>query len=335
VQKQEQEIELFLDSIKSKETKIKYSIYLKKYLVITGIDNPLSEKDPRVIERQIIHFIIKMKKEGKSHGAIHNYVSKILSFYKINDVILNTTKITRFVPEQRKVKKDRGYTHEEISKMLEIADERMRVVMLLLASTGMRIGAIPSLKIRNVDDVKIIVYENDKEEYFTFITPECKKAIDSYIDMRSRYGEKINDDSFLIREQFGIRDKFAIGTPKGIGSEVLQWKLRDIARRSNVRSKQVPIAHGFRKFFTTQTVNSKINREIREMLLGHKIGLASCYYRPTEEEMHLENEKATIDNFTIDPSNRLQRKVEMLTIEKSRLDRIEEKMLKMEQMYQK
>ena len=88
------------------------------------------------------------------------------------------------------------------------------------------------------------------------------------------------------------------------------------------------------RFFTTQLINSKVNSEIREMLLGHKIGLASCYYRPTEEEMYEEYGKA-IDNLTIDPANRLQRKIETLTIEKSRLDRIEEKMLKMEQMYQK
>jgi hypothetical protein len=45
--------------------------------------------------------------------------------------------------------------------------------------------------------------------------------------------------------------------------------------------------------------------------------------------------KKAIDTLTIDPANRLQRKVEILTIEKSRLDRIEEKMLKMEQMCQK
>jgi hypothetical protein len=92
--------------------------------------------------------------------------------------------------------------------------------------------------------------------------------------------------------------------------------------------------HGFRKFFTTQLINSNLNPEIREMLLGHKIGLASAYYRPTEEEMHEEYSKA-IDNLTIDPANRLQRKIETLTIEKSRLDRIEEKMRQMEQMYQK
>ena len=311
MQKQEEETDLFFHSSKSKETRIKYSSYLKKYLEITGIENPLSERDPRLIERQIIDFIIKMKREEKNWGAIHNYVAMILSFYKINDVILNTTKISRFMPEQRRVKKHRGYTREEISKMLEIADERMRVVILLLSSTGMRIGAIPSLRISNVDENKITVYENAKEEYFIFITPECKNAIDSYIDMRSRYGEKINDNSFLIREQFDIRDKFAIGACKGIGREVLQWKLRDIARRSNVRTKEVPIAHGFRKFFMTQCVSSKVNPEIREMLLGHKIGLATAYYRPTDEEIYQEYLKA-VDLLTINEENRLKIENEQL-----------------------
>jgi hypothetical protein len=50
--------------------------------------------------------------------------------------------------------------------------------------------------------------------------------------------------------------------------------------------------------------------------------------------MHEEYSRA-IDNLTIDPGNRLQRKIETLMIEKSRLDRIEEKMRHMEQMYQK
>lgn len=49
----------------------------------------------------------------------------------------------------------------------------MRSVILLLTSTGMRIGAISTLKISNVDNTKITVNEKDKEEYFTFITPEC------------------------------------------------------------------------------------------------------------------------------------------------------------------
>ena len=331
MQKQEGEIELFMDSIKSKETRIKYSSYLKKYMKLQGLNDPLHETNPRLIEREIIDFIIKMKKEGKNWGAIHNYVSMIVSFYKINDVALNTTKITRFMPEHRKVKKDRDYTHEEISKLLEFADERMRVVILLLASTGMRIGAIPSLRIRNLQNNKITVYENDKEEYFSFITPECKEAINSYLDMRSRYGEKLTDDSFLIREQFDIRDNFAIGKCKRIGREVLQWKLRDIARRSNVRSKEVPIAHGFRKFTMKQFVDSKINIEIREMLLGHKIGLASAYYRPTEQEMYEEYMKA-VNSLTINEENRLKIKVELLESEKNEITRMRNELDQMKAM---
>ena len=55
------------------------------------------------------------------------------------------------------------------------------------------------------------------------------------------------------------------------------------------------------------------------MLLGHSIGLASAYYKPTEDEMLVEYLKAA-DNLTINEENRLRKKVEMLTIEKSKVD---------------
>jgi hypothetical protein len=40
-------------------------------------------------------------------------------------------------------------------KLLEFADERMKVVILLQSSTGMRIGAIPGLRLRNLEKVEI------------------------------------------------------------------------------------------------------------------------------------------------------------------------------------
>jgi integrase len=70
--------------------------------------------------------------------------------------------------------------------MLGVADERMKIVILFLASSGIRIGAIPLIKMRNLQENKITVYESTNEEYYTFITPERKKAIDFYLDFRSR-----------------------------------------------------------------------------------------------------------------------------------------------------
>jgi len=328
-------VKLFLKSCRSSATKQNYEVSFQKYIEFVGENNLFFDNNPRLIEAKIIEFILSLRDEEKSYYAISNYLYPIKAFYRINDIVLNIYKISKFMPERIKVNRDRSYTHEEIDKMLEIADERMRVVILLLASSGIRVGAIPSIKLHNIQDSKVTVYESTNEEYFTFVTPECKKAIDFYLDFRSRYGEKLNDNSYLIREQFDIRNP---GKPRHVIHKTLQWNLRTLAIKCGIRKPKtlhyVMVAHGFRKFFTTQLINSKVNSEIREMLLGHKIGLASCYYRPTEEEMYEEYGKA-IDNLTIDPANRLQRKIETLTIEKSRLDRIEEKMLKMEQMYQK
>jgi len=303
-----QELELFFQSIKSEETRKNYRNTLKSY----GYHN-LTITDAKTIEMQIINHIIKLKGEGKSWGVIHNHVSALKAYYQINDVVLNIRKIGKFMPEQRKVRKDRAYTHQEISKMLEIADSRLRVVILLLASSGMRIGAISLLKLKHVQNYQIIAYEKTKEEYFTFMTPECKKAIDDYLDMRSRYGEKLGDNSPLIREEFNIR---GIKKAKHIATKTLQFKLYHLSKRAGTHNGEVALAHGFRKFFTTQLVNSKINPEIREMLLGHKIGLASAYYRPTEEEMSQEYTKA-VNNLTINEENRLRMKVEKLEVEKT------------------
>ena len=56
------------------------------------------------------------------------------------------------------------------------------------------------------------------------------------------------------------------------------------------------------------------------MLLGHKIGLASCYYRPTQEEMFQEYQKA-FDNLTINEENKLKLELEQkIQVEKTQFE---------------
>lgn len=143
------------------------------------------------------------------------------------------------------------------------------------------------------------------------------------------YGEKLNDDSYLIREQFDVR---CPAKPKQFKREALQYKLYDLCKRCGIDKKDIAVAHGFRKFFTTQLVNSKINPEIREMLLGHKIGLASAYYRPTEQEMLDEYQKATND-LTINEENRLKIKVKLLEGEKTNYEKLDAKIDAMQRQF--
>lgn len=80
--------------------------------------------------------------------------------------------------------------------------------------------------------------------------------------MRKRYGEKLTADSFVIREQFDIRDPPK--KSKAVKAETLARKIYDLSTRSGIRDKELPICHSFRKFFTTQLVNTRINPEIRD-----------------------------------------------------------------------
>jgi site-specific recombinase XerD len=281
----------------------------------------LPDKEPKIID------YILQQKGFKSRQLTINTLKK---FYEMNDVILNWKKITCYMGEEQKLNEDRCYTHEEIQRLLNVCDLRMKMIVLLMASSGMRIGALPTLCLGQISkhNTTVTVYAGTKDKYITFITPECKAVIDSYLAYRVRSGEKLGPDSPLIRKQFDINDleqvrkqsePVALHTlSKGLENYLIKAGLRSIDHTANKR-KEIARAHGFRKFFTTQLINSKVNPEIREMLLGHSIGLAGAYYKPTEDEMLDEYMKAA-DNLTINEENRLRKKVEVLTIEKSKVD---------------
>jgi hypothetical protein len=81
-----------------------------------------------------------------------------------------------------------------------------------MASSGIRVGAISLIQLKHLQKLddnniyKITVYPEDREEYFTFCSPECTSAIDYYLDYRRRNGEQLEAKSYLIREQFDIND---------------------------------------------------------------------------------------------------------------------------------
>lgn len=58
-----------------------------------------------------------------------------MTYYDLNEVILNKKKIYRYLGEEEEPIENRGYIREEIAKMLEVCDERVKALILLLAST--------------------------------------------------------------------------------------------------------------------------------------------------------------------------------------------------------
>jgi hypothetical protein len=333
---------LLLNSVKSPYSQKKYTDNLRKYLRTHGYDSAeqLLSKGHKEIENEVIDFIIPCKEKGMRHAAILNYVKPVISLCKINDIVFNSTKVMKFMPPNVRAKKTNAYEHEHIAKLLQVADERMSVVILLCSSAGLRIGSVPLLNIGSLKEVgdiyQITVYENEPEEYVTYCSSECKKSILRYISVRESFGETIHPSSPLIREQWDRRDPFAAAHPRRVKKDYLSNKVAELGRIAGVRTwttlkegeehkggtklKDIPQCNGMRRFFSTQLVNSELLTEHRWLLEGHNLkGNDNSYVHISPEQLYRSYMLAH-DNLLIDQSNNLRRQVEMLTIEKSKVD---------------
>lgn len=326
----EQEYFNFIKSLNAEHTKDLYAYCLKQFLNYYKLKDLHSFLINPEKEKLIIQYLVDKKISRQYKNVI---LATITHACNMNDVVLNWKKIKKFISYTKTgneiAGKDRGYTHEEIQTILGFSDQRLKTAYLILASTGMRIGALISLKVGDLERIqdlyKVTVYSGDKEQYTTFTTPEAAKEIDAYLEYRKRRGERITQDSHVIVKKFSHGGKSEPFKGYGLRS-ILQDNilyntgLRHIGSKS--KRKQIPVLHGFRKFFTKQLHDSepKVDKAIIEFLLGHKIGLTSAYYKPTEQEMLNEYMKA-IPLLTISNEERLRFKLEeRIQIERTQLE---------------
>ena len=334
---QTQQYRYFIDSLASEATKKTYAHHLEQFCRYHKIDDcvKLVGLHPSMAEAQIIEYIGHLKNKGNSFSSINVALAAILHFYLMNDdVTLNRKKISRFLGKES-VKVDhvgKAYSNEQIAKMLRVCDERTKVIILLLASSGVRVGAIPSMKLKHFVFVNLSLYQISvyDGEYITFCTPETAKSLDEYLDYRERCGEKLTPNSPIIREQFERDDLLKVRNPRPIHLLTIRTLLYEtlinagITQREHLTEgqshgklrKDIPLAHGFRRFFNTALMNVEVHPTFKKLLMGHSVQLDEVYYDKGSDKSRaklLEEYSKAIDALTINEENRLRKKVEELT----------------------
>jgi integrase len=319
------------DAIKSKETKATYDFRLRQFLVYLNmqrVDELFKSMDHTTAEKKIIEYIKYLKKEKElSYSSLQVVIASLKNIYVMNDVVLNWDKIRRYLGEHEKTVEDKAYSHEQIKKLLQFANLRAMVTILLLASSGMRRGALPGLKSKHLTYIekyglyRITTYPKAKERYVTFCTPECATAIDKYFDYRRGCGEVIGDESPVIRDTFDRRNKDKAINPKPVSNDGFKFMLEGVVTKAELKMKhevkedgkiskrtQVMIVHGFRKFFDTNLRRARLHINMINRLMGHKGGLQGNYDTPEDEEL-LEEYLKAIPLLTINDENRLKAKI--------------------------
>lgn len=301
----------FLDGMKAKASRRTYTQALGYYCQFTKLDTDslivIAKKDTHTAIDQVKSYLRFLKARVEERKdlqpatvALYYYAPRL--FYEMNDIAMNWTKLQKMLPEQSTLE-DRAYTKEEINLLLKHADVREKVIILLLATAGLRIGALPDLQLKHLQalyskkktllaGLLTAIYPDTNEEYFAFITPECYNAIQEYIKYRERNHEKIIEDAPLIRNVIrqGVPTN-ASRTARQMHVSGLQWAVWRLLVRSGVRKLSdrkrydVKMDQGFRKFFNTMCKKAKVDVTHKEMFMGHTIGLDDSYYRPEPEDL--------------------------------------------------
>lgn len=373
MQRNQEYLDSFLFALKNTETKRQYSRNLKLFFDF-GFESNISLQDQCMLfmnkARRDNHWttnyfiqFLKYQIENRvntnhiTSATLKNYYKAAKLFCVMNDIILNWVKITKGLPKVKYYSDDRAPTIDEIRKLLEYPDRRLKPIIYTMASSGIRIGAWDYLKWKDIIPIyqkeklvaaKIVVYSQDPERYFSFITVEAYNAIKDWMEYRSTFGENITGESWVMRDIWQTSER-SYGASFGTAANPQQLTATGIKslieRALHAQGMWLPLqtgkkrrewqgAHGFRKFFKTQAEQMMKTINV-EFCMGHNSDkLQKSYYKPSEKEILDDYIKAS-DLFTINEESKLREEIKILKIEKSRLDRIEEKMLRMEQMYRK
>jgi integrase len=316
-------------------------LQLKELTIEANIDSfyKLIEKNGTSwLELELLKFFRLQNQRAErneiSTETIKNYLKPIKLFCQMNGVLINWKIITKGIKKGNRYSSDRPPTIAEIGKLLGYPDRRIKPIVLVMISSGMRVGSWNYLKWGHISPItrngsivaaKIKLY-NTKTNcyYYSFITPEAYFAVNDWMTFRASFGEKISADSWVMRNLWQIKSQ-RFGNYLGLAKHPIKfssdgirmlindaWKIQGV-RDKNDNNKQYPFKslHGFRKFFESecQKASKSINVSI---LLSHDIGITQHYYKPKEDDL-LEDYLKSVELLTIDEEHKLKTHVNELT----------------------
>jgi integrase len=347
-----EEEQAFLHTKLSPVSRRNYVLALRQFKQFSGIREDIVMLDPKVLKGKLVDYITYLKENGRSYSTQNQAISSIQKLYQIHDLAgINWQNVRGYTSDDYTINggdnDDQPYTRAELQLLVENASPRTKAIVLTMLSTGMRVGALPGLRMKHLQKIedkklyKVQVYADSKRDrYRTFCTPECAAAIDAYLSSREIAGEVIKPDSPVFRTQFLHRHARVQCTGldvnanvKGMSKNAVFKAVEDLAIRVGIRTIRrktasgyaqphgKPLTHSFRKIMNTSLIRAGTKPVVVELLMGHAIGLQHNYLRLSDQELCDEYCKA-LDMLTVSQEKHLQQENAKLRMEVADVDKL-------------
>lgn len=313
----------FDNAIHNEATRRVYRRNLFEFFLFTkakSLDQIIKYSTPK-IQQILKDWVASLQKKDIKASTIRPKLSSVELFLDMNEVGYHKRIIRKMISsDSGKLGGDVSYTTTDIQQMLK-ATSKPRTIALIhfLASTGARPAGIvdPVLRRKHLEDMPngckaIRIYDESKEGYWSYLTPEATKALNTYFDSRKTNGEILTDESPVFSNILDLtkqtnRDRIRYDY---LTTNNLYLTIQKLVKKAGIQRIKKgyrydkALSYGFRKRFNgILKINNEVNSNIAEKLMAHKKGLDGSYLKPTKEECFAEFKKA-IKDLTIDDSER-------------------------------
>lgn len=252
--------------------------------------------DKTTIDAYLQHidaFVGDLRAEHLAPGTINNHVKGVKALFRTNGIPL----ILPYRLPKRVTYPDRAPTPEELSKLVNVAALRDKVVLCFIALGGFRVGTLTKLQYRHVKTdleagrlpvhvhVEAEITKGKYHAYDTFLGQEAIDYLTAYLDARTTGNERresghirgmppeaIHDASPIIRNEHSTTVKPV--TPAQIHRTIHGHLLQTgIVAKGNRHTRRYPMrVHSIRKYFRTQLgAISTMPTDYIDYMMGHTV----------------------------------------------------------------
>jgi integrase len=236
----------------------------------------------------LLTFADSLKNLGQN--SQRNMVASVMSYLSYNDIIVPKAQRTQIVPRKGDVFRDKALTTDEVKRAFEFLPPIGRSALLLLFTTGMRIGEVIQIKESDAEG-KIVhltgAYTKNGRGRDVVMTQECLSYItDIWLPQKAEYLRKAQKRNVGLMSQ--VREEMRPEIKKLDDDRIIpctQSTLYEILMRGFKRAgfggkrgdKFLYHPHGLRKSF--RSIVGSQNPDLAETLMGHEGYLNQSYLR--------------------------------------------------------
>jgi len=233
-------------------------------------DKPITE----ITQADIITWRRYMESKQYTIGAVNAYLYRVRCLLKYygKHLKLSIDPDEIIIPKKEK-KLPKVLTRDQIIQLVSHADLRGQVIIAVLYSSGIRVGELSRIKIRDIIGDTIKVRGKGSKERLVFLDDQTLALIQTYLKTR-------NDVSpFLLYSKKG----------SGLGISAIQRIVRDAGRRAGIGDVT---PHVLRHSFATHMVQQGCGAFHLQKILGHEhISTTQIYVNLGDKDVYNAHKK--------------------------------------------